>query len=234
MDKIDTDAPEINLDEIIKKIKENVKRRGSFERYNADYLLMLEDDEPKENGLWVKFRKFNRKLKNSRFYFVLFPFVKTIKYLFRSLRYEGNVRVDDLIRLNDEDFIRACYFKMLGRKPDEDGRNSYLVALRSGKTDKISVMISFAGSKEARRRKINVKGLFYYNLRRRIARIPAIGYILRLLYSVLLLPKRLKEISSSIDRILANIDRLYKMQLSLTEKNSSLKSDMNVPEPQDK
>ncbi|MEK7376589.1 MAG: DUF4214 domain-containing protein [Candidatus Margulisiibacteriota bacterium] len=208
----------LNVDNILDDIKEEVRRRDPAVYLNARYPAFFENFERRETAVWIKLRKANMRLKNGRFYLFLLPFVNMLRYLLQKNRYKSGFSVSDLILLSDEDFLKACYFKILGRKPDEEGLKCHLAVLRCGKNDKIGVINSFINSKEARRRGAVIDGLFLYNARRAFVRIPVLGYFISLAFSMLLLPKRLKEISSSIDRISANIDGISREQLYLRNK----------------
>lgn len=208
----------IDIDEILRGIRNEVKRRNSTVNTLPYSSAAIEDGYRRETGLWIKVRKINMRLKNSRFYRLFVPLVDLSRVIFGGLRYRNNFAVPDLICLNDEDFLRACYFKILGRKPDKEGMRHHLWVLRTGESDKVGVINSFLRSKEAKRRKVRIDGLFLCNIRRFFVRIPIIGYFIRLIFSVLLLPKRLREISSSIDRISSNVDSISKNQLYLKER----------------
>lgn len=209
----------VNIDDILHEIRDEIKHRNAAAASTLAYSSSSMDDTyRRETGFWVKARKANMKLKNSRFYVFFSPMAAFLNGMFGGFRYRNNISVPDLISLSDEDFLRACYFKILGRKPDEEGMRHHLLVLRTGESDKIGVINSFLRSKEAKRRKAKIDGLFLYNIRRFFVRIPIIGYFIRLFFSVLLLPKRLKEISSSIDRISSNVDSMNKAQLYLKEK----------------
>ncbi len=213
-----TDISSTNIDDILRGIRDEVKRRNSMVNAMTYSSAAMEDGYRRETGLWIKVRKINMRFRNSRFYRLFIPLVDLSRGIFGGLRYRSNLAVSDLICLNDEDFLRACYFKILGRKPDKEGMCHHLLILRTGEIDKVGVINSFLRSKEARRRKVRIDGLFLCNIRRLFVRIPIIGYFIRLIFSVLLLPKRLREISSSIDRISSNVDSISKTQLYLKER----------------
>ena len=215
-------TPEQNMDNILFKIKEEIRQRGFAAPSNIYRAESEETVARRETSAWIKARKVNMRIKNGRFYLLILPFVSILRYLFQKFRYRNNFCASDLILLSDEELLKTCYFNILGRRPDKEGMNHHLVSLRTGKNDKIGVINAFIRSKEAKRRKARVDGLCLFNVRRFFVRIPLLGYLIRLMFSVLLLPRRLKEISTSIDRISANIDGIKKEQLYLRNKINDL------------
>lgn len=71
-----------------------------------------------------------------------------------------------LLRLDDEAFLRNSYIWILGREVDNEGLNSYLKALSSGRTCKEIVLHHIIHSPECRDRNIRVLNCGHYYLKR--------------------------------------------------------------------
>lgn len=89
------------LDDILSDIKEEIRRRDLSGGYDANASFFVENTVRRENASWVKARKMNIRFKNSRFYFLLLPFVNSLRYLFQNSRYKSRHRVRDLKSLRD-------------------------------------------------------------------------------------------------------------------------------------
>jgi Domain of unknown function (DUF4214) len=59
--------------------------------------------------------------------------------------------VEDLLKLNDEDFVRCAYISLLGRKVDSDGLETYVGHVRAG-ADRLTLIHAIATSDEGAKR----------------------------------------------------------------------------------
>lgn len=55
--------------------------------------------------------------------------------------------IDELLKLNDEDFVRCAYVSVLGREVDSDGLASYVGHVRAG-ADRLTLIHAIANSDE--------------------------------------------------------------------------------------
>jgi len=88
------------LDDILSDIKDEIRRRDLSGRCDTNSSFSIEDIDRRENASWVKVRKMNMRLKNSRFYVLLLPFVNSLRYLFQNSRYKSRRRVRDFKSLS--------------------------------------------------------------------------------------------------------------------------------------
>jgi hypothetical protein len=76
---------------------------------------------------------------------------------------DGQVQVDvsllTLLRLDDSEFVRKAYIKLLGRRPDPSGYTTHLALLRGHQFDRIKVLDILSQSPEGRARSARVRGL---------------------------------------------------------------------------
>ena len=79
--------------------------------------------------------------------------------LFNESKFSATT-LDEILSLEDQDFISSAYVNLLGREPDEDGLTNYLGLWRSGfsKTHILSALYSSA------------EGRLFANLRKKLAK----------------------------------------------------------------
>lgn len=99
-------------------------------------------------------------------------------------RYE----LHELMCFHDEQFIRAAYYAILRRSPDESGLLNFLTPLRSGSMTRAEILARLQGSDEAKRYNVRIDGIKSTMWSRKLARLPFIGYIFRWLSAVVKLP----------------------------------------------
>ena len=85
-----------------------------------------------------------------------------------------SVMLDQLLVLNDVDFVRAAYRALLKREADPTGERNYVELLRSGH-DKVRLLGDMARSEEARRSGASIPGLNGALMRRKLGRLPVVG-----------------------------------------------------------
>jgi FkbM family methyltransferase len=85
-----------------------------------------------------------------------------------------SVMLDQLLTLNDVDFVRAAYRALLKREADPTGERNYLELLRSGH-DKVRLLGDMARSQEAQRTGTSIPGLKGALLLRKLGRLPIVG-----------------------------------------------------------
>lgn len=143
-----------------------------------------------------------------------------LKHLFRNIISNKYVSYYELIKFNNEHFIKVVYHSLLFREPDAEGEKNCLENLRNNKLTKLDIINIISSSDEGRSKGIYIKGLKTANLinaiRRIILSIPFVGYLLRLLKCLVLLPKYFYSINQSFLELLNKIQDLQE-QLSEAE-----------------
>ena len=102
------------------------------------------------------------------------------------------IALADVVRWRDADFVRACYEAILRRAPDPAGFALYLDEVRSGRS-RVEIAVGFARSDEGRKAGVAIAGLEAATWSLRLARLPVLGYLLRLAKSILTLPRAVRE-----------------------------------------
>jgi 2-polyprenyl-3-methyl-5-hydroxy-6-metoxy-1,4-benzoquinol methylase len=100
----------------------------------------------------------------------------------------GPQHVNELLGLQDEDFINKAYQVMLGRNPDRDGFEHFLEKLRSADMSKHEILGRMRLSAEGRTQKTKLKGLFAPFLVHTFRRVPLIGRFFYMLVLIANLP----------------------------------------------
>jgi len=143
----------------------------------------------------------------------------------------------ELVRYDDREFIRNCYMALLQHSPDQPGEEFYLNLLRKG-CSKMEIILRLRFSAEGRARKVRVQGLVIPLFRETIFYIPLFGYLIRIVYEMLLLPVSLSDLKIRQEQLRCHLnDTVEQIQTSLNAviKNSqtsrSLEPDeTNTPE----
>jgi len=99
----------------------------------------------------------------------------------------------DLARYDDREFIRNAYLAVLRHSPDPHGEQVYTDALRRGRS-KVETIIRLRYSREGRSYKVRIKGLIIPILIDLPFRIPLIGYILKILKEIIMLPRTVNQL----------------------------------------
>jgi Domain of unknown function (DUF4214) len=107
-----------------------------------------------------------------------------------------DLALDDITRWHDAEFVRACYEGLLRRAPDAAGFALYLNQVRAG-TSRIEIAVGFAGSPEARQAGVHVRGLARAAWMLRLARVPLVGYLLRVAKWILRGPRYLRDLQAA-------------------------------------
>jgi O-antigen chain-terminating methyltransferase len=106
---------------------------------------------------------------------------------------KDSYEVSDFLKLDDEAFLCSSYRAILGRMPDDKGREHFLSSLRNGAFTKTDILGRLRYSQEGRGRKVPVRGLLLRFLLNCLYKIPLLGYLVNIFTSVLTLPSMLKN-----------------------------------------
>ena len=108
---------------------------------------------------------------------------------FLSFSPSSQLSLSDLLQHHGKDFIRFAYRAILNREPDPDGLNFYLSKLKSGAYTKTDIICALRFSKEGRKHKIKIKGLFPRCVYSFLKKISFLGYIIRIVKNFFTLSK---------------------------------------------
>jgi O-antigen chain-terminating methyltransferase len=101
---------------------------------------------------------------------------------------DDQYHLNDLLKFDDADFLKAAYRAVLKREPDSFGYTYYLEQLRQGHIDKVGVLAILRFSSEGKLINVQIKGLALPTFMRRLGHLPVIGYPIRLGIDLLRLP----------------------------------------------
>ena len=168
---IETSIEEINVDELMKKIKAEVRKKKSRPE-------MPEQNHPGPFPSMALTGGINPGLSDSGLHCHSEPFQEKL---------DGYL-MDDFLKYHHRDFIINAYRGILKRSPDSGGFDHFLRDLQSGKITKAEILGRLRFSPEGRSKKVKVKGLGIHFGILLLFRIPVLGYLFRLIVGVLNLP----------------------------------------------
>jgi len=113
--------------------------------------------------------------------------------------------LDDLLRLDDQDFVQAAYQRLLSRSADAAELPTWLLPLRTGYLTKLEVLAAIRDSPEGRTRGARVPGLAIPRVASRLRRLPLVGYLVRWLEQAARLPDLARRLNAH-DAVLAEND----------------------------
>jgi len=107
-----------------------------------------------------------------------------------------DAQLDDLLRLNGEDFVRAAYEFLLVRPAAPAELPSWVEALRRGKLNKPEVLAAIRDSPEGRARGVPVPELAGVRVGARLRRVPVLGYVVRWVQQLAMLPQLARRLDA--------------------------------------
>ncbi len=146
--------PEMNLDEIMEKIREEVARS----KVQTQHIDNFASSNVIETRLFRFVKKIQLFLKKLPFYEQINSIA--LKFKTHIPKYQQQrLTVTDLLKYNDEEFIKNAYKTILDREPDTDGFNNFLSFLRTGALSKTEILGRLRYSPEGRQTRVRIKGL---------------------------------------------------------------------------
>jgi 2-polyprenyl-3-methyl-5-hydroxy-6-metoxy-1,4-benzoquinol methylase len=166
---IEPNIPDLNLDELMDKIRAEVKQReesgkipsGSIPRnWGAPSSLYIKTDLSEVCSI-PDLDKFEIK---------------------------DHYHINEFLKFRDRNFVMIAYRGILRRRPDSGGLEHFLGDLRSGKMTKAEILGRLRYAPEGRVKKTKVDGLFWNFLIQSSFGIPVLGYFSRLTFGIGNLP----------------------------------------------
>ena len=148
-----------------------------------------------------------------------FQYLKTIQFV------NGNA----LLQYDDEAFIVAVYRTLLQREPEKVAVDNGLLFLSKTENKKVDFIYNVLNSPEGKNKNIKIKGLAKKRVllacKRKIYRIPLIGYLIRWGVNLILLPKRFNDFQRGYDFINYQIKLLNLRADNIEQQLEKLKDD---------
>jgi 2-polyprenyl-3-methyl-5-hydroxy-6-metoxy-1,4-benzoquinol methylase len=108
-------------------------------------------------------------------------------------RSDNRYHVNDLLQYHNRTFVQNAYRAVLKRSPDAAELERDLRKLQSGRLNKIDLLAGLRFSVEGQTKQVQIEGLSFPALIRRMGRIPVVGYFIRLTVSLLRLPRSIDD-----------------------------------------
>jgi len=169
--------PEIDVDQLMAKIREAVERRG------VDLSLTSQSFVSSVAGTEMAHSTLLLDLPN--------PPLSLLPEFQASA--DGKYHIKDLLKYHDCDFVQHAYQAILKREPDERGYRHNIEMLRSAHLNKIDVLASLCFSAEGQKHGVKIEGLRTPLLIQRLGRIPLLGYFVRLAVALARLPGSIRS-----------------------------------------
>ncbi len=173
---IETNIPEINVDELMEKIRAEVRHRK--ERGGTQHLGLPRANYAAPSDLYAK-------VDLSKICPV--PDHETFEL-------KESYHINDFLKYHDQDFVISAYRGILRRGPDSEGLRHFLEALRSGKMTKAEVLGRLRYAPEGKAKRVKIKGLSWNFFIQSSFRIPVVGYLSRLMTAIVNFPVILRNI----------------------------------------
>lgn len=200
-------APEIDVTELMAKIRDAVARREaegktSFINASAELYKVLSSDSVFCDNLSAR----ESIAEPTSAPLERFPQLRLQPEF--SVHADGRYHVNDLLKYHDSEFIWNAYRALVKREPDEEGYRGHLERLRSGRRNKIDILASLHRSPEGKRANISIEGLTVPAMIRRLYRLPIIGYLLELTMALARLPVLVRSQRQLESHLVAQQDRI--------------------------
>ena len=234
---VESNIPEINIDEIMKKIREEVNRRKARQHETEGHSSLQEIKDlsvrpaARQTKVWKVLKAIQFRLRRYPFYG--FAYRTAFRFARFIPKYQTSFTIEDFLKYDDEAFVKNAYEGILGRDADVQGLNFYLSKLKSGRLNKLQVLASLRYSKEGKNKKINIKGLYLPYVATKFYNLPILGYGIRWTTAIIKMPLIVRNITVSenytntrfdqhwirMDKIIADIDlKVNKINYELTSK----------------
>lgn len=129
------------------------------------------------------------------------------------LENRNEIPLEELLQYKGREFVDYLYKTILKRKPDPEGRRNTALKLYDIKTNRLDIIEQFVNSPEGQSKGMTVIGLDKamkkLNLKRHILSIPILGYILRWIKNVLVLPRTINSMEQEIQNAASLVENLY-------------------------
>lgn len=186
--------PKVDVDEVMAKIRDELNLKKGEPSEATDPSLSR-----KIIGTRFGWRV-KAGLKNTFIYrLFLGPLIRKIRAVrITHSGYLQAVETKDLLKHEDEKFIKETYKYLFHRMPDPEGLDFWLYRLRQVGWPKIKILWLIQRSREAQIHNVPIKGLktryFFYQTGRLFMGIPLIGWLTRLIISLCRLPTLARKI----------------------------------------
>jgi 2-polyprenyl-3-methyl-5-hydroxy-6-metoxy-1,4-benzoquinol methylase len=185
---IETKIPEINVDELMEKIRAEVRQRK--EKGNIPSETIPCGNLAVPSSLYARIDPLE---------------VSSIPDP-EQFKIKGHYHINDFLKFRDRNFIMVAYRGILRRQPDPRGLEHFLIKLRTGKMTKAEILGRLRYAPEGKMKKTKVDGLFWNFLVQSSFSIPVLGYFSRLVFGIGNLPLILHNMRVFEERASTQLD----------------------------
>lgn len=186
-------APKISVDKILERLEQEIEREnGTTKKSNPNNGVTFTIQENQKVNKFYNFAKRVGKYLHRKGLYRVVAFVQTHLTIHKSYYL---YKIDDFIQYHDEEFLENIYALILNREIDPDGKNRYLPLLRSGALSKTEIITRVHFSKEGRAQNIIIEGAKKRYLLTILYSLPIVGYLTKMLFTLLRLPKLLQRLN---------------------------------------
>jgi hypothetical protein len=188
--------PKVDVDEVMAKIRDELNLKKGEASHTSRHWLSRKILGTRL-GWYVK----TRIKKTVIFRLFLGPLLGKIRGRRGTLSgYPRAVKSKDLLRHEDERFIKETYKHLLHRLPEPEGLDFWLLRLRQLGWPKVKILWLIHKSQESQIHSMPVTGLktryMFYRTGRLVQRIPVFGWFVRLIVSICRLPVLARKIEN--------------------------------------
>jgi O-antigen chain-terminating methyltransferase len=188
-----------SIKEIVDKLKKEIEKRKhsgiDLSLYKRDSfqkeLNTMVLKEPQHSSFYLFAKKVAKYLQRKG----LYKFVSFVQARLNLTQYHYVYEINDFVKYYDKKFLDNAFNIIYQQKANEDEKHLYLSYLRSGEKSKIEILALIRYSKEGESTAIKILGLKKRFFLFKLLNIPKIGYLFKLLYTLLTLPKLIKRIN---------------------------------------
>jgi hypothetical protein len=159
-----SDTQEINLDEIMERIRAEILLRNGEQAQiqgNIEPSLLESDfasSEKQETGMYRFIKRVQSALQKFPFYHSIYRIARKFKTYIPKYQHQG-IPITELLKFEDEVFIKNAYRVILRREPDMVGMDHYLSKLKSNSLSKTEILGRLRYSSEGNRIGSKIEGL---------------------------------------------------------------------------
>ena len=183
------DPNSISVEDIMKQIQIEV---GTLDPATLKQQQMVYEKNLQENKLYNFARRVARYLQRKG----LYKFVNFVRDNINLSKTNYTYILDDFLKFQDEDFINNAYQLILNRPVDKDAKTYYLSKLRNGEMSKTDIILTLHYSKEGKMQNVVILGSKKRFLKMLLFKLPVLGYLSKLVFSIITLPRLLNKINT--------------------------------------
>lgn len=201
---------EYSIDRLMTEIK------GEAAKLEDKYILARTEQpviiEVKDNIIHNKrIRQIDERLQGS----IVYSRVRKVCHkIYRKISPQRTIDAKQLLKYDNEQFVKTLYRSLLKREVDEEALKNCYNSLKYDRSYKLDLIYAVMNSQEGKNLGIKVSNirLKYYliKFRRCVLAIPVIGYLLRIIFGIIMLPKRINSLQKSIIDIACNCESIEK------------------------